>query len=171
MKTSLKKLANFLVAAKKSSWAKGASEELEYGIRKVAPHVSHFETFDLCYIDQYVGGEPFQGFEVISELYPEYRGFWKPIWAMSYGGEYKSTKKEYKEVVNFLREALKAVPIDAPFRGPKQYKSKDYYYVYANCWSGDIKHFEGTEFIYGKPKHPIKYLAKYSGGLVNKREI
>jgi len=180
MKPELKTLANFLVQAKKNSWAgKGMNEELEYGIRKVAQYGrSYCEPFELRYIDQYVGGEPFQGFEVVSELSPEDKGFWKPIWAMSYSGEYTGTKKEYEEVINFLREALKAVPINAPFRGPQEYfkKNADNHitYAYFNFWDGNIKKFErGEERIYKvlnrESSKKLIYTAQYFGGLVNKR--
>lgn len=179
MRINLKTLAEFIVNAKKSSWAGGAKETVAFGVRKIGPDVSRFQKFNLCYLDQYVNGEKdsnFQGLEVVSM---QQTGFadWKPVWAMGYSGEYYGTNKEKENISGILKQALKLVPIDASFRGPRYFDPKpisrhgmrfgsESNYYYQNIWDGDIKWFTGNESI--KRRHPPKmvHALAYSGGLI-----
>jgi hypothetical protein len=102
---------------------------------------------------------------------------WIPVWAMSYRGQYLGTKREKRNVNEVLKQALQAVSIDAPFRGPKYFGPKpinprntssslESNYYYENRWTGDTGSFSGNEHI-GK-RHPQKLVHSldYFGGLI-----
>ena len=112
------------------------------------------------YLDHYVGGEPFQGFEVV----------WlrdTPVWSMSYRG-YWQAKENYKEMLSFAKKALNVPPTDAPWRGPKLFVTREMpEWRYTNRWKGDITEFSGLEKIHYRRKE-IGWTA-YQGGLVNRR--
>lgn len=108
--------------------------------------------------DNFFGGEPYGGRVIV--FYKE-----KPVWMMVYFGAVNKGEKP-DPVYVILREALKRMPKDYPFRGPKGYRSGDFRYI--NIWKGDLEKYEGEEKIY-KGKKEI-YSAKYIGGLVDKRE-
>lgn len=180
MKLNLKTLAEFIVNAKRKSWAGDAKETAEFGVRKVAPFISHFKKFDLCYSDQYVSGKKdlnYYGLEAVCISIDRERTDWIPIWAMSYSEDYYGTDKEKEKFNDVLKQALKLVSADAPFRGPKYYDPKSVVhhgmplasrsnYYYQNIWDGDIKWFTGNEFI--KRRHPPKkvHSLTYNGGLI-----
>ena len=175
-----KVLSEFLIEARNNAWAGEAKEKVAQGIRQIAPFTKSHDFFKLRYIDQYVGanGEPFQGLEVVSIHMLEDK-CWIPFWAMGYRGEYMGPVDERKEVNNFLKKALKAAPIDAPFRGPSKFEdphprgSEGRYigdfseYAYKNDWLGDIRDFSGSEKIIRNGANIVLHSAKYFGGLVN----
>ena len=113
------------------------------------------------YSDQYVGGEPFQGLEVV----------WLgrlPVWSMSYRGFWN--EDNYNAMLEFVKGALKNPPENAPWRGPKRYSVKEMPdWLYANKWRGTIKEFEGRETISHKGKR-VGYTI-YQGGLVNRKQV
>ena len=45
-----------------------------------------------------------------------------------------------------LKSALKAVPVENPFRGPALFEQD--WFVYKCSWQGDISEFNGNEAIY-----------------------
>src|SRR3990172_2948697 len=162
MKVDTKTLQKFLVAAKKNTWASGAEEEKRFGIKVLGPFVKEYKNCTLRYIDQYVGGEPFQGLEVVTIT--DQHSIEKPIWAMSYRGTYRGAAKEHLAVNDILHQALKAIPVDAPFRGPQILENKRYFYC--NTWNGDVAWFNGSEFIGDKVNTNYVHSAEYWGGLV-----
>lgn len=72
--------------------------------------------------------------------------------------------KEINSVFGVLRNALKEMPQEYPFRGPKEYCEMEY--TYSNTWSGDINGFNGKEII-TLNDYQI-YRADYVGGHVDK---
>ena len=72
---------------------------------------------------------------------------------------------EADPVYAVLRNALKRMPEDYPFRGPKTYKEGKFRYT--NSWDGDVERFSGEEKI-SKGEKEI-YKANYTGGLVDQR--
>ena len=68
-------------------------------------------------------------------------------------------------VYNTLKNALKKMPPEAPFRGPKLYKEGEY--IYTNSWQGDLERFSGEEQITQNGR--LIYQANYRGGLVNQQ--
>jgi len=112
---------------------------------------------DWAYIDQYAGGEPFQGFEIV---------WFKdvPVWSMSYRGHW--TSLDYTDMLKFVKKALECPPYDFPCRGPREWRTKEMPgWKYMNFWNGNIKGFEGLEEIKFKRKRVGWTI--YQGGLVN----
>ena len=65
---------------------------------------------------------------------------------MNYFGEIVSKKVSSEKLYNFLKEALKMVTEDLPFRGPKEFKKGDF--LYQNEVEGEISNFSGKEIIF-----------------------
>ena len=90
----------------------------------------------------------------------------KPIWTMAYSGgmleEFHGDVEFAKEIFTFLKEAMKKVASDIPFRGPKNFKEGDFEYI--NEVKGDIKRFLGFEKILYKNKEVFSQ--DYIGGIV-----
>ena len=157
MKIDKKILCEFLVKAKKAGYASGGKAKKTKEKNKSKTII--FKEGNLKYYDNYFGGEPYGGEEIV---------FLKnqPIYMMVYYGFVDKSFKDFKGVYKFLQEALSQIPKDKPFRGPKFYQNGDY--AYRNWFSGEIKNFSGIEKIYfGKKK---VYEAKYIGGLVDQRK-
>lgn len=108
--------------------------------------------------DNYIGGEPFGGREVVS-----YQG--KPVWMMMYYGRADDAIKDIGPVYQTLKKALAQVPGEAPYRGPKEFTDGDW--RYENSWEGNLDNFSGVEAIYQQDQKV--YFAKYMGGLVDQR--
>jgi hypothetical protein len=108
--------------------------------------------------DNFFGGEPYGGRLIVS-----YEG--KPYWIMVYYGWVKPGV-ETNSVYGVLRGALKQMPFDYPFRGPKEYKEGEY--LYTNSWNGVIDQYNGEEKIMQGDK--LIYKANYIGGLVDQRQ-
>lgn len=125
-------IINFLIRAKKSTYA-GKGKEA----KPSRPNSHDFEYLegDLKYIDTYLGGERFVGEEAL----------WKndvPFWSMNYSG--RILNDEFSG--NFLKEALRLVEKENPYRGPIIYQKGQYKY---HCIiNGDFKWFQGYEEIY-----------------------
>ena len=105
--------------------------------------------------DNYFGGEPYGGREVV---FLEN----KPIWIMVYYGlVYGGVNKE---VYEFLTESLSSSTEDMPYRGPKLYEKE--IWRYENNFTGDVEKFSGIEKIF--KDNICVYEASYLGGLVDK---
>lgn len=150
-------LCKFLVKAKKSTYAAGDSAEEIINDDKSKTLV--FEDGDWKYNDNYFGGEPYGGREVVF-----FEG--SPVYIMTYYGQVNQSVSEIKKVYGVLMEALKLIPKDNPYRGPKKYQSGDF--VYKNSFTGEIDNFFGEESIVKNGKEIYK--AKYIGGFVNMRK-
>lgn len=119
-----------------------------------------FEQGDFRMHDNYFGGEPFGGREVI--FYKE-----KPVWIMVYYGGIVSEAENISQIYRFLQHSLSLMPFDQPFRGPALYTEKNFKYTNKVNFRG-IKKFIGIEKIYIDDKEV--YATSYSGGLVDQRE-
>lgn len=107
--------------------------------------------------DNFFGGEPYGGRTIV--FYKE-----KPYWIMVYYGWVEEGIKT-NTIYGVLRDALKQMPEDYPFRGPKKYKEGKF--IYINTWKGEIERFSGEEQIIQNSK--LIYKANYLGGLVDQR--
>ena len=121
----------FLIDAKKATYAgKGA----ETSSCRPKSHDLVYEAGDLRYYDTYLGGRDFAGEEAL----------WVrdvPVWRMNYAG--RVTGEGFSG--DFLKEALKHVPTDKPFRGPERYEQDGFTYL---CdVQGDCGWFQGHERI------------------------
>ncbi len=115
-----------------------------------------FEDGDYKYHDNYFGGEPYGGREVLFLKN-------KPIWMMVYYG-FVHKNVEVKEIYPFLVESLSNATIEMPYRGPKLYEKGNF--KYTNNLIGDVDNFSGEEKIF---KDDIcVFETKYIGGFVDK---
>jgi len=156
MKISLNELANFIIEAKKNTYAIGNKnvvserknfDELEYNKGKWNYRDSYYGFFR-------APGQEFVRFED------------EPIWAMAYNGgmreEFLDDIDFAKKTYSFLKKALALVDKKRPFRGPTNFKEGDF--VYEDSSIGDLKEFKGTEIIFYKGKEVFRQ--DYIGGIV-----
>lgn len=124
-------LIPFLLRAKKATYAgKGP----ETSSSRPGSHDLHYREGDMMYIDSYLGGSRFAGEEAL----------WVrniPVWSMNYAG--RVTGPGFNG--DFLKEALRHVAPDMPYRGPARYVSGDY--VYTCEVTGDFAWFQGHERV------------------------
>jgi hypothetical protein len=156
--TSKARLAAFLVAAKRRTYAGldddatisspvlRGSRQLEYGEQ------------DLSYRDIYFGMAFFVGQETVTANA-------RVIWSMSYSGGVSpgiTDRGRFLAIYTFLRQALLAVDVARPFRGPAQFEQGDFRYM--NASEGDISEFHGSEHIDNGATRV--YGLRYSGGII-----
>lgn len=154
---SQKDLCKFLVLAKKSAYASGDVSKKVVESDKSTTLI--FEDGDFKYHDNYFGGEPYGGREVVF-----FKG--EPIYMMVYYGLVNDEISDFRGVYGILQKALSLIPETSPYRGPKEYAEGDYGYI--NNFIGEINDFSGEEIIRYKGKEIYK--AKYMGGLVDQRK-
>ena len=152
-----KELCQFLVDAKKSTYAAGDGAQKVVNPDKSTTIV--FERGDWKYHDNYFGGEPYGGREVVS--FKE-----DPVYMMAYYGQVVDSVMDLNKIYAALMDALKNISEDAPFRGPQKHESGDF--VYENNFTGEVDEFSGEEKITEKGKEI--YYAKYIGGFVDVRK-
>ena len=150
-------LCKFLVKAKKSTYAAGDVAQKIVEVDKSTTLV--FENGDWKYHDNYFGGEPYGGREVVF-----FQG--KPVYIMVYYGWVSEGVVNVQEVYKTLQGALTLIPEDKPFRGPEKYSQDGAEYI--NVFKGEIDNFFGEEIIKSAEGKEI-YRAKYIGGLVDQR--
>lgn len=148
----LKRLQQFLVNSIKE-YASGDGKK--WIKEKDGSTTIPFEKGDFKSHDNFFGGEPYGGRVVV---------FYKnrPVWMMVYYG-WVEKNISVDEVYAILKKALMQMPEDATFRGPKEFKEKEF--IYQNNWTGDIERYSGEEKIL-KNNQSI-YKANYMGGLVD----
>ncbi|MDO8503517.1 MAG: DUF5680 domain-containing protein [bacterium] len=107
--------------------------------------------------DNFFGGEPYGGRTIVF-----YEG--KPVWMLIYYG-WVEEGADTDSVYGILRNALRQMPEEYPFRGPERYGEGDF--VYTNAWKGEVDRFSGEEKITQDKK--LIYRASYMGGWVDRR--
>jgi len=148
-------IKEFLLMASHATYASG-----DPSIRKVMPDKSTTITYtngDFSFHDNYFGGEPYGGREVI--FYKE-----KPIWIMVYYGTVVNNI-EPKIVYPILTKALQASTIELPYRGPKLFEFQGL--TYKNKFTGSFSNFTGEEYIYRRSV--LLYKANFIGGYIDRR--
>lgn len=155
---SQKELCEFLVKAKKATYASGDSAKKTIEADKSTTII--FEDGNWKYHDNYFGGEPYGGREVV---------FFQnlPIYLMVYYGWVVEGVLDVNSVYKTLQGALSLIPEDKPFRGPEKFNQDGI--KYTNIFEGEIDNFFGEENITSKDGKEI-YKAKYIGGLVDQRK-
>lgn len=144
-------LIQFLIKAKREGYASGEDASVR---ESDGSYSTRFKEGDFKFHDNYFGGEPFGGREVV--WYKD-----KPVWMMVYFGE----EEAGAEAIPILRRALSQMPEDLPARGPRIFIDGDY--KYENNWFGEIGKFDGKESIHLNGKKV--YRASYHGGFVDQR--
>ncbi len=146
---------DFLLRAKRATYANQGGEEA-----KVAPALPgsvqlEFREGDLLYRDIYYGALFFVGEEVVY-----HQG--KPVWVMNYGGGVTVSDVDADAVGGFLREAMRAVEAERPYRGPSHFARPPY--VYTDTTTGDLTRFFGVEMI--RMNERAVYDLRYHGGVL-----
>lgn len=149
-------LKEFLYDLNLSGYASG--EEREWIKEKDYSTTIPFVKGKFSSHDNFFGGEPYGGRIIV--FYEE-----KPVWIMVYYGLITG-KHDPDRVYKVLREALKHMPKDYPYRGPKALTIDDF--TYHNTWKGEIDSYKGEETI--SYKGNIIYKASYLGGFVDRQE-
>lgn len=133
-----------------------------YGNNNVSPadeadgsHTIIFNDGNWKFHDNYFGGEPYGGREVIS-----YHN--KPVWIMVYYG-WVNDISLISDIYTFLKESLLNFTEDMPYRGPSSFTKDNWEYI--NKVNGEFSNFSGEEIIYLGGKEMFR--TKYSGGLIN----
>lgn len=106
--------------------------------------------------DNYFGGEPYGGREVIFINN-------KAVWMMVYYGLVHEGV-EHANVYKFLMESLSNNTTEMPYRGPTLYEKDNW--KYENIFSGDLSSLSGTEKIF--ENNICVYEANYLGGFVDR---
>lgn len=153
---NIKALKQFLIDSNNAGYASG--EEKKWIKESDGSTTIPFQKGEWRSHDNFFGGEPYGGRLIV--FYKD-----KPIWIMVYYG-YVIQGIDANPVYAILRNALRQMPPEAPFRGPKEYRDGDLTYV--NSWHGTIEHYSGKEQITMGEK--ILYKANYRGGLVDQRQ-
>ena len=108
----------FLIRAKQHTYASGG--KTVESSRPVS-HDLQYDEGEFSYIDTYLGGFYFIGEEAVW-----HQG--KPTWGMNYYGK-MLTADIPTGFSEFLKSALMQVPLNAPYRGPAEFRSDRYSYL------------------------------------------
>lgn len=149
-------LKQFLIDSNAAGYAVG--DEKNWTKEPDGSTTIQFEKGDWKSHDNFFGGEPYGGRLVVF-----HKG--KPHWIMVYYGWVKEGV-ETNTVYQVLRGALKEMPAESPFRGPKVYTEGEFRYT--NTWSGEVGEYNGEEKI--MQGDTVIYTATYLGGLVDQRQ-
>lgn len=151
-------LQNFLIEAKKETYANGTVEKAKSTRRGSSDY--EYKNDKYSYHDTYFGGTDFQGQEVV------YQQEDTPIWGMVYYGRTLDESLSEEAMDNALRPALMQVGEDdtIPVRGPKEFENQGYKYTFEV--TGDLTNFEGEETIEKEGKKI--YTLKCHGGMIRK---
>jgi hypothetical protein len=153
----LEELCKFLVTAKKATYAAGDTTKKIKEANNSTTIV--FENGDWKYHDNYFGGEPYGGREVV---------FFQnlPMYIMVYYGWVESQVTDPNPIYKILQSALSRIPENKPFRGPTEHSQDGFRYT--NVFQGEVDNFSGEEII-TSPDGVEIYKAKYIGGLVDRK--
>lgn len=127
-------LKEFLVKAKKNTYA--GDGVLSTSSRPNSKDLKYTEG-NFLYIDSYFGSTDFIGEEVVFEKTV-------PAWGMNYYGKMlvPSTPEGFSTC---LKSALRAIPLEYPFRGPNVFEYEGF--TYKCSWQGSLSDFIGNEMI------------------------
>jgi hypothetical protein len=146
---TLDSIIPFLIRAKQNTYPSGRAPD---GASRPSSHDLSYAEGELRYIDTYLGGFHFIGEEAVWQA-----GL--PVWGMNYYGK-MLTKEIPQGFGEFLKAALLRVPIEAPFRGPREWTEADYTY---HCTvNGTFAQYDGWEEIRYQGK--LIYRLLFHGG-------
>lgn len=150
---NINEIRQFLIKANRNGYGNESIKPLN------EPDCSHtitFEDSNWKFHDNYFGGEPFGGREVVS--YNQ-----KAVWIMVYYGFVEHIALQ-SEIYTFLKESLLLFTDDLPYRGPSRHENGDWLYV--NQVDGSFDNFYGEETILYKNQEVYK--TRYLGGVVDR---
>lgn len=143
----------FLAKANQAGYGNQTTQEVTNSDQS---HTITFSEGDWNFHDNYFGGEPFGGREVI-----HYKG--RPVWMMTYYGGILDASQDASEVYGILKKALLQSPDKMPLRGPDTMQDGEW--SYQNTTTGSFHRFAGEEVILYQGSEV--YRTKYQGGLVD----
>jgi len=147
-------LLDFILQGKASGYASGGEGQertFEDGSRGF-----EFIGEDYRYLDRYYGFNPFAGTEHI------YATNGPLLWVMNYYGQVLPTCSDPMKVYTFLKEAMRLVSPEYPFRGPSAFEMGNL--RYENQQNGTLDSFYGIESIFESDEKV--YFLHYHGGKV-----
>jgi hypothetical protein len=148
-----KKLRQFIIKAHQNGFT--SQDENQFIKEKNGSTTILFEEGDYKMEDNFFGGEPYGGREVVY-----FKG--KAVWMMLYYGKVEEGTSQEK-VYKFLKEALSRQTENKPYRGPDVYEQGGY--CYETHVFGKLESFSGDEQIFLNDEQI--YSADYMGGLVD----
>lgn len=159
MPVARKEFIAFLLEARRRTYAAQGDEASVAPLLPGSRQLEHREGGWL-YRDIYFGGACFVGQETV---YAD----GNPVWAMGYaGGMVGATidPADTARVYAFLRQALRAVTPEHPYRGPSTCSEGPY--LYTNESRGGLERFWGVEVITctGRPVYELRY----AGGMLSR---
>ncbi len=171
LEINLDELSEFLVEAKKNTYASGSGEvTLPDGSKQLK-----FNNGKFYYTDTYSGYYSFAGNESVQvkdETGSYHESDFPIIWQMNYFGEIDSKfigdEDIAKATYDFLKRTLSNVSLDRPFRGPYNLLSEDKNWRYSSFSDSGMQFitaFEGGESIASKENGKI-YSGNYHGGII-----
>jgi hypothetical protein len=147
-------LLDFILQGKISGYANGGD-----GSEKTFDDGSRgfeFTKHGYRYLDHYFGFNPFTGTEHI------YAADGRLLWVMNYYGQVLPICSDPMKVYTFLKEAMKLVSPEYPFRGPALLEKGNL--KYENQQYGNLGSIHGTERIFENQEEV--YILHYHGGKV-----
>ncbi|MEC0229290.1 DUF5680 domain-containing protein [Paenibacillus alba] len=157
MSIEFESLTHFLVKAKKQAYASQGDEATVRSFLNGSKQLE-IRSGDYFYRDIYFGFSFFTGIETV-----EYRD--RPIWSMVYSGGITmpdASRETTVRLFSFLRNALRMVDSEHPYRGPQAHE--EHSYLYHNEVSGTFESFSGHETIH--TQNTKVYELRYSGGII-----
>lgn len=148
-------LKQFLIDSNRAGYAGG--EEKKWIKEPDGSTTIPFQQGEWRSHDNFFGGEPYGGRVIV---FHEDKAHWMMVY---YGWVIEGMDNNL--VYGVLRNALKQMPEDAPYRGPKEYKEDNF--TYSNSWVGEVERYSGEEKIMQGDK--LIYQANYMGGLVDQQ--
>ena len=151
---------DFLIEAKQNGY--GTKNARKMSIPSGGTEIV-YQDGDWLYTDNYVGGDPFVGYEHVSYKRKNGKEFWLPIWGMSYRGQVLNPDFS-SSVFSALNHVLAKPEYEMPIRGPfsDTWKDKGYRLQY----DGTLEKFMATERFHNGED---VYLAHFLGGLANRQ--
>lgn len=153
----MQKIREFVLAAGRATYASGDQSIKEVQSDKSTTIEYKNDEFpDLSFHDNYFGGEPYGGREVVFKD-------GEPVWMMVYYGWVE--KEQQPDIVyEILMGALRNSSIEMPYRGPELFEKDGW--RYQNKVDGDFENFNGIEKIFNSSGQLV-YQARYMGGIVD----
>jgi hypothetical protein len=121
------------------------------------------------FTDEYDGDAVFSGMERLARIITSEKCF--GVWQMGYYGKFLGPPILKNDTFDFLKEALRGVDIDYPFRGPVVFRSenpkfKGFDYINSLFEKQDVKFGSGCERILYKGD--LEYKCYWVGGVLMK---
>lgn len=149
---NIDEVRQFLIKANRNGYGNESIKPLD---ESDCSHTIIYEEGKWKFHDNYFGGEPFGGREVISHNQ-------KVVWIMVYYGFVEDISLQ-DQIYTFLKEALLLFTDEQPYRGPSRHENGDWLYV--NKVNGNFDNFIGEEVI--SYKNQEVYRTRYQGGVVD----